>query len=138
MPAGLVRGDDSRRAIHSGGITATTASVTNVQPIHLGNWTCAASSCNSSTWAAPTAFRNERVFSTANRASDASINKKKRSAVARRKRSLRKTGCASRGKPFRANMPKKAVKALNRMITSKVTGMFAGRLNKGLPLTTNG
>ena len=35
-------------------------------------------------------------------------------------------------------MPKKAVNALNRMITSNVTGMLAGKLNSGLPLTTNG
>ena len=114
------------------------ASVTKTEPIHLGSRAGDASSCNSSTCAAPAAASIRRVFSTANLGSAASTNRKKRSVVARRKRSLLNTGWTKRGKPFSSNMPKKAVNALNRMITSNVTGMLAGKLNSGLPLIRNG
>ena len=59
---------------------------------------------------------------------------KKRSLVARRNRSLEKTGCVNCGNWFKSKAPPKAVKLLKRTINSKVTGMLAGRLKSGLPL----
>jgi len=72
------------------------------------------------------------------RGSSDSIVTKKPSVVTRRKRALRKTGWLKRGSRFRANMPTKAVTALERIVSSKATGMFAGRLHRGFPLTMSG
>ena len=55
--------------------------------------------------------------------------RKKRSSLARRKRSFSNKGFESRGNWFSASIPPKAANAALRMITSNVTGIFAGKLN---------
>ena len=63
---------------------------------------------------------------------------KNRSLVTRRNRALLNSGLYSSGSRFSPSIPNTAVSAENSTVHSKMIGMFAGRLNNGLPLIRNG
>ena len=63
----------------------------------------------------------------------ASMQRKKRSLVARANVGTLNTGWYGSGRPLRASMPSTAVRAAKRMVVSKAGGMNAGQLWNGLP-----
>ena len=78
--------------------------------------------------------RIARTRSASKFGSFASTQMAKRSAVTRRNFGSLWSGFDRCGSLLSPSIAKNAVYAENRMTTSKVTGMFAGRLQLGLPL----
>ena len=119
-------------AISTGGIRSTANATSPAAGIHAGG-AFRSTSQTSSTDAGEVGASSSCAPSRSNFGSFASIPMRNRSSVDRRNRESRNRGLLHFGSPLSSSIPKKEPNAANRIVSSKLTGMFAGMLQSGLP-----